>query len=141
MAAHFLYKHLPASGLGNRDPLRPYATGGLGGLTYLQYLVTLLDTLLYQATLAGNLLVSLSLTDEAARVAATISSVAAVLYEAETVVVSASEASTTATVDDADATSLVAYDEADSATIREEEATATMVDRATVVTLTDTKVG
>jgi hypothetical protein len=27
---HFSYKHLPASGLGFRDPVRPYVTGGLG---------------------------------------------------------------------------------------------------------------
>ena len=27
---HFSYKHLPAGGLGFRDPVRPYATGGLG---------------------------------------------------------------------------------------------------------------
>jgi hypothetical protein len=28
--AHFVYPHLPAVGLGNRDPRRPYVTGGLG---------------------------------------------------------------------------------------------------------------
>jgi hypothetical protein len=27
---HFTYKHLPAGGLGFRDPVRPYVTGGLG---------------------------------------------------------------------------------------------------------------
>ena len=27
---HFLYQHLPAGGLGFRDPVRPYPTGGLG---------------------------------------------------------------------------------------------------------------
>jgi hypothetical protein len=27
---HFLYQHLPAGGLGHRDPVRPYPTGGLG---------------------------------------------------------------------------------------------------------------
>lgn len=30
MARHFVYKHLPASGLGHRDPRRPHVTGGLG---------------------------------------------------------------------------------------------------------------
>ena len=30
MAAHFTYPHLPASGLGTRDPRRPYVTGGVG---------------------------------------------------------------------------------------------------------------
>ena len=27
---HFLYNHMPAGGLGHRDPVRPYPTGGLG---------------------------------------------------------------------------------------------------------------
>lgn len=27
---HFIYQHLPAGGLGHRDPVRPYPTGGLG---------------------------------------------------------------------------------------------------------------
>lgn len=27
---HVSYKHLPASGLGTRDPQRPHITGGLG---------------------------------------------------------------------------------------------------------------
>lgn len=27
---HFTYKHLPAKGLGHRDPRRPHVTGGLG---------------------------------------------------------------------------------------------------------------
>ena len=27
---HFVYQHLPAGGLGQRDPVRPFATGGLG---------------------------------------------------------------------------------------------------------------
>lgn len=26
----FSYKHLPAIGMGKRDPVRPYVTGGLG---------------------------------------------------------------------------------------------------------------
>jgi len=27
---HFLYQHLPANGMGYRDPHRPFATGGIG---------------------------------------------------------------------------------------------------------------
>jgi hypothetical protein len=30
MAAHFIYKHMAASGLGDRSFRRPYVTGGLG---------------------------------------------------------------------------------------------------------------
>lgn len=30
MSGHFIYEHLPASNLGQRDPRRPYVTGGLG---------------------------------------------------------------------------------------------------------------
>ncbi len=29
-AGHFVYEHLPAIGLGERDPRRPFVTGGLG---------------------------------------------------------------------------------------------------------------
>jgi hypothetical protein len=29
--SHFVYQHSPAKGLGNRDPRRPYVTGGIGG--------------------------------------------------------------------------------------------------------------
>ena len=32
---HFVYKHIPAQGLGIRSPRRPYITGGLGGPTFL----------------------------------------------------------------------------------------------------------
>ena len=28
---HFTYTHLPAQGLGRRDPRRPHVTGGIGG--------------------------------------------------------------------------------------------------------------
>lgn len=28
---HFSYNHLPAIGIGHRDPRRPHVTGGLGG--------------------------------------------------------------------------------------------------------------
>ncbi len=28
--SHFIYKQLPAKGIGQRDPQRPYVTGGLG---------------------------------------------------------------------------------------------------------------
>lgn len=38
MASHFIYKHLPASGVGIRPSsgtLRPYVTGGLGGVLHL----------------------------------------------------------------------------------------------------------
>ena len=31
--SHFGYHHLPASGLGHRDPRRPHVTGGIGGGT------------------------------------------------------------------------------------------------------------
>lgn len=35
MSAHFIYEHLPASNLGEREPRRPYVTGGLGtGIVY-----------------------------------------------------------------------------------------------------------
>lgn len=28
--SHFIYDHLPAYNLGHRDPIRPFATGGIG---------------------------------------------------------------------------------------------------------------
>lgn len=31
---HFIYQHLPATGMGVRNPRRPYVTGGLGGPTF-----------------------------------------------------------------------------------------------------------
>jgi len=51
MAAHFTYKHLPAAGLGNRDPLRPYSTGGLGGaVRILIYVVEVLEQRIYRGS-------------------------------------------------------------------------------------------
>lgn len=32
--SHFIYQHLPATGLGIRNPRRPHVTGGLGGPTF-----------------------------------------------------------------------------------------------------------
>jgi len=32
---HFVYKHLPAGGLGHRDPRRPHVAGGLGAGTWV----------------------------------------------------------------------------------------------------------
>ena len=47
MAAHFIYQHLPASGLGVRDPRRPYVTGGLGGGTPV-YIDIILEWRIYE---------------------------------------------------------------------------------------------
>jgi hypothetical protein len=38
----FQYKHLPAKGIGKRDPLRPYVLGGIGKGTIIVYPATLL---------------------------------------------------------------------------------------------------
>ena len=138
MATHFLYEHLPASGLGVREPLRPYSTGGFGGVRYLQYLISIADMLLYQATLTDNHLVSSLLADKAVRVAAAVEAIAAVLAETETVV-DLSSTGGRLDVDDV-STRLSSGDTSDSATMLVREAAATMVDRATVVTLTDRKV-
>ena len=46
MAIHFTYRHLPASGLGVRDPRRPYVTGGIGGGVPV-YIDTILEWRIY----------------------------------------------------------------------------------------------
>ncbi len=46
MATHFTYQHLPASGLGVRDPRRPYVTGGIGGGVPV-YITTILEWRIY----------------------------------------------------------------------------------------------
>lgn len=40
MSAHFIYKHLPASGLGHRNVRRPHVTGGIGtGVPVIVYVL------------------------------------------------------------------------------------------------------
>lgn len=137
--------NIPTDGYGltgTETAYRPNVpTNGYGQglfLGYIEYLITLADYLLYQATLGGGVGVILALTDAAVRVAASAEATAAVLDEAETVV-SMVDADNAMAADEY-GVDLSIDDRADSATIGE-TATTTMADRATVVTLTDTKVG
>jgi len=45
--AHFSYTHLPAQGLGHRDPRRPHVTGGIG-LGLPVFIVEVLEQRLYR---------------------------------------------------------------------------------------------
>lgn len=64
MARHFTYKHLPASGLGHRDPRRPYATGGLG-LGLPVFITDILEKRIYRGRGRDQMVMDRSLLNEA----------------------------------------------------------------------------
>lgn len=138
MAAHFLYKHLPASGLGKRDPLRPYATGGLGGATFLAIYIALADYLLYRSTLTEGIITRTTLLDTAGLLVTEVVSTIAALDEASGDLSIDDDAALLTSSDDA--ADLDAKDEAEGATMSDNTTVSMVADRTTVVTLTDTKV-
>lgn len=64
MAAHFRYKHLPASGLGHRDPRRPHVTGGLG-LGLPVYITDIIEKRIYRGRGRDTIVADRSLLNEA----------------------------------------------------------------------------
>ena len=64
MARHFTYKHLPASGLGHRDPRRPHVTGGLG-LGLPSYITDIIEKRIYEGRGRDTMVANRSLLNEA----------------------------------------------------------------------------
>jgi hypothetical protein len=63
MARHFIYKHLPASGLGHRDPRRPHVTGGLG-LGLPTFITDVLERRIYRGRGRDTMVMDRSLLNE-----------------------------------------------------------------------------
>jgi len=117
-------------------------TNGYGGSLftgYIEYLITLADTLLYQASLGEGPRTVLGLVDMAVQLLSQAEAVGAVLDEAEQIVMAADEASGLSGLDDGSV--VVGIEDSSEGAIMGDTTTVSMVeDRTTVVTLTDTKI-